>query len=251
MNPNRLCWLLTVSLLFASAHVSLAQEGRFNPNDPNSVPPPPPGVDKFYWDLAHSQDRVTKSMAERYLNTIKAQEWSDLSGKFKTIARYVRHTPDLASVTIETGKGRGAERVMKEVTVPVDKLSKTCQSRVRQIDAMQKKLKELAAASKKGENGAAGAPMTDERGAEPGAPPAGPEAGTGLGPGEVGPPGSTPPATPEPDPSASEPDPLGFAELPELPTPGPEGVPGAIAPDGTVPGDAGPGTTPPAPSPRQ
>jgi hypothetical protein len=228
MNTHRRIWLSLLLLVSAIARLSHAQEG--GPNDPNNQPPPP-GVDKFYWDLSHSKDRVTKSMAERYIATIKAQEWSDLSGKFKTIARYVRHTPDLASVTIETGKGRGTERVTKEVTVPVDKLSKTCQSRVRQIDAMQKKLKELAAA-KPGENGA-GAPMTDERGAEPGAVAAGPEAGAGIGPGEVGPgTGAASPAAPEVDPSASEPDPLGFAELPDAgPAPvGMEGLPPETTP---------------------
>ena len=92
------------------------------------------------------KDRALKSMAERYVNLVKVQEWSDLSGKFRTVAQYVKHDPNFTTVTIESVKGRGAERTTKEVTVPVDKLSKTCQSRVRQIDTMQKKIKEMAKA---------------------------------------------------------------------------------------------------------
>ncbi len=173
---------------------------------------PPPGVDKFYFDLSHSQDRAIKSMAERYISMVKTQEWSDLSGNFKTIAWYVKHTPDLSTVTIEIVKGRGAERKTEQKTVPVDKLSKTCQSRVRQIDAMQKTLKERAAAMP-GENGAPavpgaetpGSPMGDEVGAQPGVP--------------TGPDGGTLAAEAAPDPSASEHDPLGFAELADVQAP--------------------------------
>jgi hypothetical protein len=223
MNSRRNASLVSLVVVLVVLSKVTAQPGI--PKDPKNEPPPP-GVDKFYWDLSHSEDRVTKSLAERYINTIRAQEWSDLSGKFKTIARYVRHEPDLSTVTIESGKGRGAERVMKEVTVPVDKLSKTCQSRVRQIDAMQKKLKELAA-SNPDENGAIGSPMTDERGADP--------AAANLAVSEVPPGTESQSATPEPDPSASEPDPLGFAELPEPPPAGPDAGPGGIPPEGTVP----------------
>lgn len=192
--------------------------------------PAPLGVEKFYWDLTKSEDRVLKTMAERYVNLVKVQEWSDLSGKFKAVAYYVKHDPTLTTVTIRVMKGKGADRSSDEKTVPVDKLSKTCQSRVKQIDTMQKKLKEAAAKSKDGAGGVPGAtpenpgaPMTDERGAEPGA--AGP--GPGPGPGPAG-----PPAVAAPDPSASEPDPLGFAEIQfdqpgagPGPGPGPEGGP--------------------------
>lgn len=186
--------------------------------------PAPLGVEKFYWDLTKSEDRALKAMAERYVNLVKVQEWSDLSGKFKAVAHYVKHDPSLTTVTIRVMKGKGADRSSDEKTVPVDKLSKTCQSRVKQIDTMQKKLKEAAAKSKDGAGGVPGAtpetpgaPMTDERGAEPGA--------AGPGPGPAG-----PPAVAAPDPSASEPDPLGFAEIQfdqpgPGPGPGPEGGP--------------------------
>lgn len=166
---------------------------------------PPPGVDKYYWDLSQlkeAKDRPLKIMADRYLILIKVQEWADQSGKFKTVARYVKHDPDMKMVTIESVKGRGAERTTKEVTVQVDKLSKTCQSRVKQIDTMQKKIAEVAAKDHPrtpGADAGSGAPAALVAGPE-GAPP-------GVGP-------EAPAAPVGPDPSASEPDPLGFAEVP-------------------------------------
>lgn len=194
--------LLILALLCCPSH---AQEGQ--PNDPNAPTPPPPGVEKYYWDLSQlkepkdQKDRSVKSLAERYVVLVKVQEWSDLNGKFKTVAHYVKHASDLSTVTIETFKGRGADRQTKEVTVPVDKLSKNCQSRVKQIDTLQKKIKELS-------------PPKPGEGAVPGEVPGGAVAA-------AGPEGAAPmpqaPAVPEPDPSANEPDPLGFAEVPLAP----------------------------------
>src|SRR4051812_18345645 len=135
-------WRFLATLLFLALVASMgrAQERRGGaPADAKDTPPP--GVDKFYFDLSKSPDRGIKSMADRYISMVKVQEWSDLSGNFKTVARYVKHEPNLSTVTIEIVKGRGAERTTEQKTVPVDKLSKTCQSRVRQIDAMQKTLK--------------------------------------------------------------------------------------------------------------
>jgi hypothetical protein len=217
--------LFTFALALSVCGIARAQE--VPGGDPNATAPPPPGVDKYYWDLAQSKDpkdRAVKSMAERYLNLVKAQEWSDLSGKFRTIARYVKHEPDLSKVTIESIKGRGAERTTKEVSVPVDKLSKICQSRVRQIDIVQKKIKEMSP-PKPGENGVlAGVP-----GEIPGG-----ELASAPGP-EGAPPSAPmpqPPTAPEPDPSASEPDPLGFAEI-VLTPPVPPG--GEAPPPGELP----------------
>jgi hypothetical protein len=218
-------WLCVAALVgLLSGSTSQAQD--FQNGDPNATPPP--GVDKFYWDLSKSRDAVTRTLAERYLNTVKLSEWSDLSGKFKTYAKYVKHDPTLTTVTIEIARGRGAERTTEEKTIPVDKLSKTCQSRVRQIDMMQKRLKELAA--KPGENGAvagAGAPMADGPGVDPTATPG------------VSAPEAAPPVVEAPDPSENEPDPLGFAELPPV-------TPEA----GAFGGPGGPGSLPPGVSPE-
>ena len=136
-----------------------------------------------------------------------------MSGKFKAVAHYVKHDPNLSTVTIAIMKGTGADRSSDEKTVPVDKLSKTCQARVKQIDLLQKKLKEMA--SKARPNGTPGCPMTDEHGADPNA--KGPDAG----------PGADRPALLRADPSASEPDPLGFAEVQLTPPAGPGGIPPA------------------------
>jgi hypothetical protein len=124
----------------------------------------------------------------------------------------VKHDPQLTTVTIRIMRGRGTERTSEDKTVPVDRLSKSCQSRVKQIGIAQKKIQEMATKLAKEGNltipGVAtegpGAPMVDERGAEPGA--VGPE-GVAAGP------GAPPAAEPAPDPSAAEPDPLGFAEI--------------------------------------
>ena len=115
--------------------------------------------------------------------------WSDLNGKFRTVASYVKHDANMANVTIETVKGRGAERQTKEVTVPVDKLSKNCQSRVKQIDTLQKKIKELSP-PKPGEGGVPG----DVAGGAVAA--AGPEGGAPM---------PQAPAAPEPDPARTSP----------------------------------------------
>ncbi len=198
---------------------------------PEAKESPPPGVDKFYFDLTRSEDRSTRNFAERYINLVKSQEWSDLTGKYTVVAHYVRHDPNLTTVTIGIMKGHGDQRTAEEKTVPVDKLSKTCQSRVRQIDTLQKRLQEMV--SKTGATGAPGAapgnpgsPMMDERGAEPGA-------------------GPPLPAAEAPDPSASDPDPLGFAEIQfeavpppgSIPPAGPEAGPGpaGLAPPGVAP----------------
>lgn len=219
-----LCW----GVLLLAVCIARAQEGTGT----EKVTPPPPGVEKYYWDLAKSNDRVLRSMAERYVGLVKTQEWSDLSGKNKTIAHYVKHDPQLTTVTIRIMRGRGTERTSEDKAVQVDKLSKSCQSRVRQIDIAQKKIKELA--TKLAEEGDStvpgasgegpGAPMVDERGAEPVA--AGPE-GVAAGP------GAPPAAEPAPDPSELEPDPLGFAEIPLAPPAG--GEPGEVPPESAPP----------------
>jgi hypothetical protein len=219
--------VLYVCLLVASAR---AQERGLGGNPVEKETPPPAGVDPFYWKLTKVKDRSIKATAERYVGLVRTQEWADLSGKFKTLARYVKHDPNLASVTIEIVHGRGAEQTKEQKTVPVNKLSDKCQARVRQIDAAQKNLKEWAAAHPDEVGGAAagtgpmppdsGAPMNDEVGAAPApAPP----------PAALAPEGGAPPPTPaapptaEPDPSASDPDPLGFAELPPAPGAPPAG----------------------------
>lgn len=196
--------------------------------------PPPPGVDPLYWKLTKVKDRSIKATAERYVGLVRPQEWSDASGKFKTLARYVKHDASLASVTIEIIRGRGAEQTKEEKTVPVDKLSKQCQTRVRQIDATQKSLKEWAAAHPE----EAGTGATAGASPDPGSPtnnegaaaPAGTPAPTGAGPeGGATPPAAAPPAN-EPDPSASDPDPLGFAELPPAPAAPAAGPPAGESP---------------------
>ena len=45
-------------------------------------------------------------------------------------------------------QGTGDKRVVKDVTIPLEKLSKVCQARVRQISVLSEKVAEAAAAEK-------------------------------------------------------------------------------------------------------
>jgi hypothetical protein len=233
--------LLAVFVICLASVQARAQEGQ-----PGAHPPGAPGAagatgpENKYVELSHSKDRVIKATAERYLNLVKFQEWGVASGS-TAIAKYVSHDPDLKRVKLSFAKGTGKDRVIKEVDIEVEKLNKTCQARVKQIDVLQKRLDELATTgAAKGDSAGGhggpegpGAPMAGERDAHPrnGRGPEGPSAGPGAPPPQPGAPPQA--AAPEADPSASEPDPLGFAELP------PVAPPAAVAPPG------GPGNLPP------
>jgi hypothetical protein len=226
---------------------------------PGSNPPAAPGAapvsesEKKYVEMTHSKDRVLKATAERYLNVIKLQEWGGASGK-SLMAKYVSHDPDLKKVKLSVATGTVKDRVFKDYDVAVDKLNKTCQARVKQIDVLQKRLDELSAAvdsaGKPGGPAGPGAAMAGERGMRtrtgqgpegPGAPAPGPAA-TPAQPAAA-------PAEPQADPSASEPDPLGFAELPAVALPAtgpPQAGPGGVLP--TAPPTAPPGRPAPVPA---
>ena len=187
--------------------------------------PPPSSTGDRYLDLRQSEDRVTQRYAERYYNLVKLQAWTSANNTSTVNAKYVDHDPDLKWVKLATVRGSGQSRVVKEVTVPVDKLNKSCQSRVRQIVALQTKLDELAAEAKEdpaggeagyGEYGRGrgeyGAPMVDERGEQPAAAygAESPDAESGRYNSQPAAPPAGPP-TPVIDPN--DPDPLGFAEV--------------------------------------
>ncbi len=150
---------LTVSLTMSA---TVAQEVARPATDATEESP----KETTYFDLRRSKDRLKRQFAERYFNLVKMQEWSSDKGT-KIRAKYVSHDADLKSVTLTVAKSN------KEVTVPVARLSKTCQSRVRQIATVQKKLDELLVASDeqdeadRQQGGEQGVPMLDERGVEP------------------------------------------------------------------------------------
>jgi hypothetical protein len=209
---------------------------------PVAAPAEAPGTQSSYHDLRRSKDRTTRQWAERYFTLTKLQEWTSANGK-KVKAKYVSHTPDLTSVRLSVAQG-------KEVNVPVAKLDRSSQSRVKQIAATQRKLDELIAAGAKadspqaGENPASdpGAPMVDERGAEPTRRPATtrrPPPGREVGPAPAR--TNQPPAAANAAPAEdSGDDPLGFGELPPNPAP-------QVPPAGAIPATlTGPPTiTPP------
>ena len=108
-------------------------------------------------------------MADRWYGVIKLQEWGDASGKFKTTAKYVEHDPNLAWVKLRVIQGVGDKRVVKDVTIPLEKLSKSCQARVRQIGVLSEKVAEAVAEEQEDEDedetdgGGRGGEMRDDQ----------------------------------------------------------------------------------------
>jgi hypothetical protein len=232
-------WLLAAVIALMTLAAARAQEPPAGAEDEEQA--------KTYYDLRRSKNRLTRSAANHYLNLVGLQEWSDWTGKSKVMAKYVDHDPDLAWVKLQVVRVEEGKRDVKEITVPVAKLSEKCQSRLRQIDKQKEKLDALLTADDDPQTSAGapfvdpGAPMTDERGAEPGAPSERPPVEHAAFPGPQPPPVEQPPA-----PEEFEVDPLGFAEMDLGPPPalgGPEGMvppgqPGSPAVEGASPDDA-------------
>jgi hypothetical protein len=215
---RKLCFAFAILITVPIGGLSVvAQE----PEAPASDAADSAASDNPYFDLRKSTDRLTRQLADRHFNLVKFQEWSSDKGT-AIKAKYVSHMPDLSSVTLLVVKGSGANRVEREVAVPVTKLSKSSQSRVKQIEIIQKKLDKLiAGGATAGENGQTpgqpnvdpGAPMDDELGAEP-QPRRSTTRTRTIRSRETAPPPSTLPATTSTTADDGNPDPLGFAELP-------------------------------------
>jgi hypothetical protein len=258
MSPHCCRWFVAVLIALTLVGRGAAQETTADTETSAA------DSEKTYHDLRRSKNRATKAVADRYFYLVRVQEWTSLNGKSKVIARYVAHDPDLKWVKLSTIKGTGASRVTREITVDVAKLNKACQSRVKQIDTLQKKLEELKVKEEEDESEQAGAggrdfgeygePMRDERGAEPaqGAEPPLPDPTAGeRGANDTGyggyegyspRPGTPAPASPPTD--SADPDPLGFGEVaneqPPAATTDPRGVYGPSPGSGGEADRAGP-----------
>jgi hypothetical protein len=124
-------WLvIAVCLCATTAAVATAQEVTKETTD----------AERSWRELRGSDDVKSKLMAERWHSVIKQQDWSDKTGKFKTSAKYVAHDPKLEWVKLRVIQGAGAKRVVKDVQIPLEKLSPVCQSRVRQIALLSPKV---------------------------------------------------------------------------------------------------------------
>ena len=232
--------------------IAAAQEDFSAPATPG-----PPATGDRYLDLRQSPDRTLQRYADRYFNLVKLQEWTSANNKSKIMAKYVAHSPDLKQVTLAAVKGSGATRVVREITVDVAKLSKTCQSRVRQISVVQTKLDELAAAATEADENQGfqggeaeyaqrGAPMIDERGAEPAPGMRSRREAISLDQGAESAAGPVRVVSSISSAESADPDPLGFAEIAnEAPVGvGQEGmrlaIPAFGAPPGSGPQASGP-----------
>jgi hypothetical protein len=99
-------------------------------------------AEKSYLELRKSKDTKTQLLAERWYGLVQLREWSDTSGKFKTTAKYVEQDDKEGTVKLRVIKGSGSDQVVKDKTIAVDKLSKECQSRVKQIAFLADKVSE-------------------------------------------------------------------------------------------------------------
>jgi hypothetical protein len=105
-------------------------------------------AERSYRELRKSHDTKSQLLGERWYGAIKLQEWTDASGKFKTTAKYLEHDPELTWVKLRVIDGSGDQRVVKELTIPLEKLSKACQLRVRRISVLSDKVAAAVEAEK-------------------------------------------------------------------------------------------------------
>lgn len=120
-------------------------------------------AERLYLDTRHSDDHLTQLLGERWYGLVKLQEWTDATGKFHAEAKYIEHDPDMKWVKLLAVKEGPDGRISKELTIPVEKLDKRCQSRVRQIDHLRSKVEAAIAASTESAEKAEGEPPGTER----------------------------------------------------------------------------------------
>jgi hypothetical protein len=97
-------------------------------------------AERLYLEARRSEDRLTQLLGERWYGLVKLQDWTDATGKFHTTAKYIEHDPGMKWVKLLAVKESAEGSVSKEVTIPLEKLDKRCQSRVRQIDHLRSKV---------------------------------------------------------------------------------------------------------------
>lgn len=134
-------WLLVMSLVLVGASWATVLRAQELTTD----------ADRSWRELRNSQDVRRKLLAERWRSVTRQQEWSDATGKFKTSAKYVEHDPELAWVKLRVISGTGTKRVVKDVQIPLEKLSKSGQARVRQIANLSEKITAAIEEEKKAE----------------------------------------------------------------------------------------------------
>jgi hypothetical protein len=137
--------LSIVILLLASCHVACAQAPD-KPEKPDKadkeVVSTATDAEKSYLALRNSKDRKSQLLAERWFGLVKQQPWSDASGKFTISAKYLEQDEKEGTVKLRVVKGTGKDQTTKDEPIAVDKLSKDCQARVKQIAFLATKVEE-------------------------------------------------------------------------------------------------------------
>lgn len=103
-------------------------------------------VERSYLAARNSKDPKTQLLADRWYKLVQLREWSDASGKFQVNAKYLEQDEQRGTVKLRVVKGTGKEQVVSDKTIAVDKLSKECQSRVKQIAFLTEKVDEAGKA---------------------------------------------------------------------------------------------------------
>ncbi|HEY2413625.1 MAG TPA: hypothetical protein VGI40_15350 [Pirellulaceae bacterium] len=120
-------------------------------------------AEKSYLELRNSKDTKNQLLAQRWHGLVQRQEWADATGKFQSTAEYLEQDEKQGTVKLRVFKGSGKDQVVTDRTISVDKLSKECQARVKQIgflaakvDEAEKADAEKAAAAKDGQGSMGG-----------------------------------------------------------------------------------------------
>jgi hypothetical protein len=135
-----------LAALLASCHLACAQAAD-KPEKPDKadkeVVSTATDAEKSYLALRNSKDRKTQLLAERWYGLVQQQLWSDASGKFTISAKYLEQDEKGDTVKLRVIKGSGKEQTTKDQSISVDKLSKDCQARVKQIAFLASKVEEV------------------------------------------------------------------------------------------------------------
>jgi len=137
-SPSEYVWSLAVGLSLAALAVAVERTTD---------------ADRSYRAIRDSSDAATQALAQRWYSLVRLQDWTDATGRFKTRAKYVEHDSELAWVKLRVIQGSSDQRVVKDIQVPVEKLSPICQSRVRQIAFLSEKVSAAVAEEQAAEAG--------------------------------------------------------------------------------------------------
>ena len=103
--------------------------------------------EELYEQLKDSEDPSERRLAKRWQGLIRRRQWTDISGKYKTFAKYLEHDPELKWVKLLALVKKGDEQSEKEIQVPLQRLDKKSQAVVKRIALTSEQIDKLLAES--------------------------------------------------------------------------------------------------------